>query len=416
MHVSASRSGRGFSRCTIALVLELSAITGCGVGKDQTALGPQMSQDLTSDFVPYPWPSTQSYVVTQGNGGLYKNGSTCVSGGDHTGLAQYAWDWGLPGWTPVLATKGGTVKMTQFLGSGDACWNGVGAAMQCGCWTPTPGCTNNVNCIDRGNYVVIDHGDGTQALYLHLWEVDVSPKQIVTAGQQIGKSGNSGCSTGPHLHYMVSNAGASYYSQSIPSSFNGHVPVCAETDTSSNSPASSCSAYDSQCGPNSYQQSCTGGACAFQGCCCPTSQECVSGSFFFCCPSGQICATGGTCITPPPPSPHCDSHCNGGGWWCGGQAGMTNTSSNHVYHFPGGNTNADRDESCPGACHISPPGVSDYCNYNRFCGGGSWCGNDCVNGGANTLYYIYSNNTLGSATHCMNGCATAAAGHPDYCR
>jgi hypothetical protein len=95
---------------------------------------------------------------------------------------------------------------------------------------------------------------------------------------------------------------------------------------------------------------------------------------------------------------------------------LTNTNPSHVYHFTGGNRDADREEACPGACHIAPPGVNDYCSYNRFCGGGTWCGNDCVNGGANTLYSIYRNDTLARAVHCVNGCVTAKAPNPDYCR
>lgn len=51
-----------------------------------------------------------------------------------------------------------------------------------------------------GNAIIIDHGDGIHAIYAHLSEIKVKKGQKVTAGELIGKSGNSGNSTGPHLH------------------------------------------------------------------------------------------------------------------------------------------------------------------------------------------------------------------------
>ena len=52
-----------------------------------------------------------------------------------------------------------------------------------------------------GNYVVIDHGNGESSLYAHLLSVSVSVSQRVDQGQQIGKVGSTGNSTGPHLHF-----------------------------------------------------------------------------------------------------------------------------------------------------------------------------------------------------------------------
>lgn len=232
MWMRLSREQRGIGRAAvIAAVFTLGALApvGCGL-EDEAGTAPDetgtVEQAATSDFIPYPWSSGQTYLVTQGNGGVYASGASCVTGGDHVGLGQYAWDWGMPTGTVVRASKGGTVKLTQFLGTGDACYNG------CGSTCPYSG---GVDCTNRGNYVVIAHGDGTtQALYLHLSRVDVAAGQAVAAGQQIGLSGNSGWSTGPHLHFMNSNAGASYYSQSVASSFNGTVPACRSSSTSSN--------------------------------------------------------------------------------------------------------------------------------------------------------------------------------------
>ncbi|MCL4478331.1 MAG: M23 family metallopeptidase [Deltaproteobacteria bacterium] len=54
-----------------------------------------------------------------------------------------------------------------------------------------------------GNAVIIDHGYGVTTLYGHLSRVDVKVGQIVKRGQLIGNIGDTGMSTGPHLHYQV---------------------------------------------------------------------------------------------------------------------------------------------------------------------------------------------------------------------
>lgn len=54
-----------------------------------------------------------------------------------------------------------------------------------------------------GNCVIISHGNGLATLYGHLSELLVKANDEVKVGQTIAKSGNSGRSTGPHLHYEV---------------------------------------------------------------------------------------------------------------------------------------------------------------------------------------------------------------------
>ncbi len=54
-----------------------------------------------------------------------------------------------------------------------------------------------------GNYVVVDHGNGYQTRYLHLSKVRVHRGDSVKQGQVLGLSGNTGRSTGPHLHYEL---------------------------------------------------------------------------------------------------------------------------------------------------------------------------------------------------------------------
>ncbi len=57
-----------------------------------------------------------------------------------------------------------------------------------------------------GNYVVVKHGNGTQTLYAHMSTVSVSVGSQVTAGATLGAVGNTGRSTGAHLHFEVRGA------------------------------------------------------------------------------------------------------------------------------------------------------------------------------------------------------------------
>lgn len=58
-----------------------------------------------------------------------------------------------------------------------------------------------------GNYVMIIHGNNITTLYAHLSSVNVKPDQYVSRGQTIALSGNTGFSTGPHLHFEVRKNG-----------------------------------------------------------------------------------------------------------------------------------------------------------------------------------------------------------------
>lgn len=83
--------------------------------------------------------------------------------------------------TPVYAAEDGTVATAYS-------WSGV----------VTSGDTNSY-----GNMVRIDHADGLATLYAHLDMISVNAGQAVRKGQLIGRTGNTGNSTGPHLHFEV---------------------------------------------------------------------------------------------------------------------------------------------------------------------------------------------------------------------
>jgi murein DD-endopeptidase MepM/ murein hydrolase activator NlpD len=66
-----------------------------------------------------------------------------------------------------------------------------------------------------GNYLKLGHGNGYQTMYCHLNSFDVSQGESVSRGQQIAGMGNTGNSTGPHLHFTIER---NQTHQSIPGS------------------------------------------------------------------------------------------------------------------------------------------------------------------------------------------------------
>jgi hypothetical protein len=54
-----------------------------------------------------------------------------------------------------------------------------------------------------GNYIIVDHGNGTATMYAHLEAATVATGQQVSQGQAIARGGSTGISTGPHLHFEV---------------------------------------------------------------------------------------------------------------------------------------------------------------------------------------------------------------------
>jgi murein DD-endopeptidase MepM/ murein hydrolase activator NlpD len=59
------------------------------------------------------------------------------------------------------------------------------------------------NGCQYGKFVLIKHSNGLSTIYGHLSQVNVTPGQAVSTGERIGYSGNTGYTTGPHLHFGV---------------------------------------------------------------------------------------------------------------------------------------------------------------------------------------------------------------------
>lgn len=130
-----------------------------------------------------------------------------VDGGiTHENLSRYAFDFGVPVGTPVLAARGGTV-LQVLDGFPEGGFD--------------PKYANQVNL------VTVLHDDGTIGRYGHFSSgIAVREGQIIAAGDFLGSSGNSGYSQGPHVHFEVDVQRFSLPAESIPIRFRGDlVPV-----------------------------------------------------------------------------------------------------------------------------------------------------------------------------------------------
>jgi murein DD-endopeptidase MepM/ murein hydrolase activator NlpD len=119
---------------------------------------------------PLPWRGGP-FRLSQGANGQYS----------HYGPKnKYAMDIAMPVGTPIIAARAGVVVKTENAQSGRG---------------------NDAS----GNFVRVLHDDGTMGVYLHLKQGSVSVRegQRVAVGSPLALSGNTGNSSGPHLHFVV---------------------------------------------------------------------------------------------------------------------------------------------------------------------------------------------------------------------
>ena len=71
-------------------------------------------------------------------------------------------------------------------------------------YAPAPGVIRATgNYFFNGNTIILDHGHGLISLYCHMNTIDVEIGSTVEAGEQIGRVGQTGRVTGPHLHWSI---------------------------------------------------------------------------------------------------------------------------------------------------------------------------------------------------------------------
>lgn len=136
-----------------------------------------------------PWACGDVHQVTNGH---HTN--------THTGKDEYAWDFGLAVGTEVRAPADGVVTMIKM----DSSQGGCDSAYA-----------------NDANYVVLDFGDGTEGLHMHLQHAS-SPLHVgdvVEQGDLVGKVGLTGWVCGAHLHFQVQHDCGSWWCQSIAAEF-----------------------------------------------------------------------------------------------------------------------------------------------------------------------------------------------------
>jgi len=165
------------SRRLVVRILAGALITSTGLVV--SAIHPPATVAATSPVLQLPWPTGQQH---------HQNDGFSYGCGDHTGRDYYAIDFALQ-YAPVSAVASGIA------------------------YTGYDGLTTSY-----GMYIVIDHGAGIISLYGHLSRFLVQDGQHVSQGQEIAISGNTGNSSGPHLHFVI-RSGASTHTQYAGTSF-----------------------------------------------------------------------------------------------------------------------------------------------------------------------------------------------------
>ncbi len=152
--------------------------------------------DIQEDHSQLRVPFSGRFVISQAFNGTYSH---------HLPGNRYAIDIAMPEGTPILAAKSGVVLDMKDSFDG-----------------------HSTDPKDRGrtNYIRIMHADGTMTLYAHIGTstAKIRPGQHVKSGQLIAFSGNTGYSTGAHLHFAVQrNDGSKLVS--IPFQIQGITPT-----------------------------------------------------------------------------------------------------------------------------------------------------------------------------------------------
>lgn len=149
----------------------------------------------------YPDWSTSPYVLPYPVGVTHRVDLSNCSGSFHSRGRpdEFATDFAMPIGTQITAAREGTVVFVEKRG---------------------------IDYNEPNNLVVVDHGDGTYAQYMHLTANGalVSVGETVARGDTLGLSGATGLAGYPHLHYVVTRDDWAWPYVSIPVTFSNTVP------------------------------------------------------------------------------------------------------------------------------------------------------------------------------------------------
>ncbi len=170
----------------LLLLLLLAPMFSCSGGDDEinectdSELGVncQDADYIKNSDSPYvlPWEIGKTFTVGQGN---------CTDGSHSLGQIQFAYDINMPIGTKIVAMRSGiVVKVIESF-----------VDLESG----------TVGLVDEANIIKVKHDDGSEAQYVHLTLNGGLKNEgdSVDQGEIIALSGNTGKTTGPHLHFQV---------------------------------------------------------------------------------------------------------------------------------------------------------------------------------------------------------------------
>lgn len=193
--------------CSLVIIIcvgnFMSVLTGCSSARivhqdEQCSAYP----DPQNSHYILPYSAGHAFTVIQGNCKSEEYPWT------HYENLRFAYDFGMPIGTTIIAARAGTVVFVR------------------------DNFTDNDHGKDQGNAIVLLHEDGTYALYAHITNKGSKVKlgQTVRQGEDIALSGNSGESPTPHLHFQVNECGDFIKCRSIKISFKNVHPKTARLE------------------------------------------------------------------------------------------------------------------------------------------------------------------------------------------
>ncbi|MBO8129283.1 MAG: M23 family metallopeptidase [Peptococcaceae bacterium] len=214
--IDAVRLKQDFSRTSAARAVNLAEMFVEEITKTRTVTDPETGEITTETYTVYEQKSLSEVLNDLGFTRAQKHKVYEFLEIDLTFLRDVGT--GVPpGWMPVegrfLWPVPGEYRVTSGFGSRVDPVEGIdgfhyGLDVGCAMGTPVVAAADGEVVFagkagNYGNLVKIDHGNGYETRYAHLWRIKVRYGQKVKAGKVIGYVGSTGKSTGPHLHFEI---------------------------------------------------------------------------------------------------------------------------------------------------------------------------------------------------------------------